>query len=72
MTKHAVVFIPGDGIGPEVSLAAKRCLEATGVSFEWIEAIAGESAIANGSRPSRRDAAMRRRARSMVTSRKLA
>ncbi len=43
--KHRVTLIPGDGIGPEVSLAAKRCIEATGVSIAWDEFIAGEAAI---------------------------
>ena len=45
MASHHVVFIPGDGIGPEVANAAKRCLDATGVKFEWEERIAGEAAI---------------------------
>ena len=45
MSLHRVAFIPGDGIGPEVSEAARRCLEATGVRFGWEEAIAGEAAI---------------------------
>ncbi|PIQ81703.1 MAG: isocitrate dehydrogenase [Candidatus Omnitrophica bacterium CG11_big_fil_rev_8_21_14_0_20_64_10] len=42
---HRVTFIPGDGIGPEVSSAARKCLEATGVSFEWEVHDAGEGAI---------------------------
>ena len=42
---HRVTFIPGDGIGPEVAWAARRCLDATGVRFEWDERLAGESAI---------------------------
>lgn len=41
---HKVTLIPGDGIGPEVTLAAKRCIEASGVEIEWEEAIAGEEA----------------------------
>lgn len=40
-----VTFIPGDGIGPEVAWAARRCLDATGISFAWDERLAGESAI---------------------------
>ncbi|MEA3346297.1 MAG: isocitrate/isopropylmalate dehydrogenase family protein [Chloroflexota bacterium] len=32
---YKVAFIPGDGIGPEVTRAARRVLEATGVEFEW-------------------------------------
>ncbi len=42
---HKVTLIPGDGIGPEVSLAAKRCIEATGAKIEWEEVIAGEAAL---------------------------
>jgi isocitrate dehydrogenase (NAD+) len=41
---HKITFIPGDGIGPEVSEAAKQVLEATGVSFNWEIAYAGASA----------------------------
>ena len=43
---HKVTLIPGDGIGREVSLAAKRCIDATGVKIIWEEQIAGEEAIA--------------------------
>src|SRR5712672_4036573 len=32
---HRVTLIPGDGIGPEVTRATVRILEATGVKFEW-------------------------------------
>src|ERR1700681_1050132 len=32
---HKVTLIPGDGIGPEVTKATLRILEATGVKFEW-------------------------------------
>ncbi len=42
---HRVTFIPGDGIGPEVAWAARRCLEATGVGIQWDERMAGEAAI---------------------------
>jgi len=41
---HKITLIPGDGIGPEVTLAAKRCIEATGVKIEWEEVIAGQLA----------------------------
>ena len=30
---HKVTLIPGDGIGPEIILAAKRCVAATGVKI---------------------------------------
>jgi isocitrate dehydrogenase (NAD+) len=32
---YRVTLIPGDGIGPEVTDAARRVIEATGVEFEW-------------------------------------
>jgi isocitrate dehydrogenase (NAD+) len=32
---HKVTLIPGDGIGPEVTKATVRILEASGVKFEW-------------------------------------
>jgi len=32
---HKVTLIPGDGIGPEVSAAARRAVDATGVRIEW-------------------------------------
>src|SRR5579871_2322357 len=32
---HKVTLIPGDGIGPEVTNAVVRILEATGLKFEW-------------------------------------
>lgn len=41
---HKITLIPGDGIGPEVAEAAKRCIEATGVKIEWEEALAGGAA----------------------------
>lgn len=44
MMKHKITLIPGDGIGPEVTDAAKMCIEATGVKIEWEEVIAGLSA----------------------------
>ena len=32
---YGVVLVPGDGIGPEVTDATLRVLEATGVSIAW-------------------------------------
>jgi isocitrate dehydrogenase (NAD+) len=43
---HAVTFIPGDGIGPEVTTATMRILDATGVNFDWRKAEAGAEVIA--------------------------
>jgi isocitrate dehydrogenase (NAD+) len=42
---HRVSLIPGDGIGPEVTDAARLVADATGVSFEWEVVDAGEKAI---------------------------
>src|SRR5437879_1168657 len=44
--KHHVTLIPGEGIGPEVSTATRRILEASGVEIAWeeISGRAGESA----------------------------
>jgi isocitrate dehydrogenase (NAD+) len=42
---YRVTLIPGDGIGPEVTSAARRVAEATGVGFDWEVVDAGEPAI---------------------------
>ena len=39
---HKITLIPGDGIGPEVTQAARKCIEATGVKIVWDEVIVGE------------------------------
>ena len=44
---HRVTLIPGDGIGPELTEATRRVLEATGVAFEWDVQPAGEGAMAD-------------------------
>src|SRR5271169_6369902 len=33
--KHKVTLLPGEGIGPEVSAAVRRVLEASGAQIEW-------------------------------------
>src|SRR6476660_4643542 len=48
MPKHTIVLIPGDGIGPEVSSAARRVIEAAGLSVEWVELLAGAAALEQG------------------------
>jgi isocitrate dehydrogenase (NAD+) len=48
MAKHTIVLIPGDGIGPDVTRAARRVLEAAGLDVEWIEALAGATAVERG------------------------
>ena len=42
---HTVTLIPGDGVGPEVTSATRRVLEATGINFNWEIAEAGASVI---------------------------
>jgi isocitrate dehydrogenase (NAD+) len=44
--RHRVTLIPGDGIGPEVSTAARLVLDAAVPGIEWIERTAGSSALA--------------------------
>lgn len=41
---YKVTLIPGDGVGPEVTEATRRVLEATGVEFKWDTGIVGEKA----------------------------
>ncbi|OGC10893.1 isocitrate dehydrogenase [candidate division WOR-1 bacterium RIFCSPHIGHO2_02_FULL_53_26] len=42
---YKITLIPGDGIGPEVSEAARRCVDATGVKIDWEVAEAGADVI---------------------------
>ena len=42
---YKITLIPGDGIGPEVTDAALRCIEALGVDIEWEKVMAGECAL---------------------------
>jgi isocitrate dehydrogenase (NAD+) len=42
---HAVTVIPGDGIGPEITAATRKVLEATGLRFDWDEQLAGMAAV---------------------------
>ncbi len=46
--RHTAVLIPGDGIGPEVTSAARRIMEAAGASIDWIERPAGQAALDAG------------------------
>lgn len=42
---HNITLIPGDGIGPEISEAAKRVIDATGLDIRWEVVQAGEAVI---------------------------
>ncbi|MDQ3148411.1 MAG: 3-isopropylmalate dehydrogenase [Chloroflexota bacterium] len=49
MRAHRVVYLPGDGIGPEVCAVARRCVDAVGAAFgfevTWNEQLVGGAAI---------------------------
>jgi isocitrate dehydrogenase (NAD+) len=48
---HRVTLIPGDGIGPEISAATQRVIDATGVAIEWDVVEAGEAVIPRAGTP---------------------
>ena len=45
MSSNKVVLIPGDGIGPEITAATLKVIEAAGAKIDWVERMAGESAL---------------------------
>src|SRR4051794_2689238 len=45
MAKHTITLIPGDGIGPEITAATVRVIEATGVDIEWETQTLGAQAL---------------------------
>jgi isocitrate dehydrogenase (NAD+) len=49
--KHTITFIPGDGMGPEVAEAARRCIDATGVDISWDVKQAGLDVMETAGRP---------------------
>ena len=48
---HTITLIPGDGIGPEVTAAVVRILEAARVAIEWERHDAGVTAVAKTGKP---------------------
>ena len=48
---YKVTLIPGDGVGPEIAEATRRCIDATGVKVDWdvqecgIEVIEAEGGV---------------------------
>jgi len=48
---HKVTLLPGDGVGPEIAEATRKCVEATGVKIDWdvqecgIEVIEAKSGV---------------------------
>ena len=45
MAQHRVAFLAGDGIGPEVTAAAREVLAVAGMDIDWIEAELGLGAF---------------------------
>jgi isocitrate dehydrogenase (NAD+) len=45
MPTHLVTLIPGDGIGPEVTAATLRVIEAAGIEIDWDYQIGGAAAV---------------------------
>jgi len=48
---YNITLIPGDGVGPEISEATRRVLEATGVKFNWEIAYAGAEVMVKEGTP---------------------
>ena len=48
--KHKITLIPGDGIGPEVTKAALKVIEAAGIEVEWEVLNAGVEAFQKSGR----------------------
>jgi isocitrate dehydrogenase (NAD+) len=48
---HRITLIPGDGIGPEVSEAARKVIEAAGVAVDWDVQTAGLEVARVGGNP---------------------
>lgn len=45
---HRVTLIPGDGVGPEITAAARRVIDAAGVQIDWEVAEAGAEVFKRG------------------------
>jgi isocitrate dehydrogenase len=45
---HRITLIPGDGVGPEIALSARRIIESAGVAVEWEECEAGAEVFRRG------------------------
>jgi isocitrate dehydrogenase len=45
---HRITLIPGDGVGPEIALSARRIIEAAGVAVDWEECEAGAEVFKRG------------------------
>ncbi len=48
---HTITLIPGDGTGPEIVEAMRRCVEATGVEIQWDRRQAGMTVLEDEGTP---------------------
>jgi len=48
---YSVTLLEGDGIGPEITIATKQIIDATGVKINWESELAGKKAIEKGLPP---------------------
>lgn len=48
---HQVTLITGDGTGPELAAAARKCIDATGVKIDWDEQEAGVDVMERAGTP---------------------
>lgn len=48
MSKRKVVLIAGDGIGPNITVAVKNVVAASGAEIDWVEQKAGLAALEDG------------------------
>jgi isocitrate dehydrogenase len=46
--RRTVALVAGDGIGPEITRAVRRILEAAGAGIDWVECEAGEAVFSRG------------------------
>jgi isocitrate dehydrogenase (NAD+) len=51
LAMYTITLIPGDGVGPEITEALTRVLEATGIQFNWDIQNAGEDVYHNEGTP---------------------
>lgn len=42
---HTVCLLPGDGIGPEVTAAARKVIDASGANIEWVPLPVGATGL---------------------------
>ncbi len=47
-SSQKIVLIPGDGIGPEITVAVQRVLQAAGADIDWVPCKAGVAALEDG------------------------